>query len=219
MTPTPASDSMPCFLRRWVARANHEGLLRSELMALHAEYAARHAHLVEATLYREHFTEREFLGVAVYDTDEDADSDARADLLRAFERVERVHAEGVAQSLRIETVYEYRALSRNGTYGAAAVVRCSPGDVGRLTERLAELASDVVERLGPTRVLVHRAIGEPGLFFAICDAETPIDVGRYLASSLWREHHAALGSLLIERPRWYSLDPIWHYFRRQRLEA
>jgi hypothetical protein len=210
---------MPCFLRRWIARENHESLLRRELLRLHAAYAEQHDHLVEATLYREHFAEREFLGVAVYDKEDDVGSGARQAMLRSFECVERHHAEQVARSLRIETLYEYRAIPESGIYGAAVILRTSSDQTGVMTERLASLASDVVERFTPSRVLVYHAIDEPGLFFAICDAGAPIDLNRYLGSSLLQEHRAAVGSLLIERARWFSLDPLWHYFRRRRPEA
>jgi hypothetical protein len=207
---------MPCFLRRWLAKADHESLLRRELLRLHADYAEQHDHLVEATLYREHFAEREFLGVAIYDKEADVGSAAREDLLRSFEAVERAHAEHVERSLRIETCYEYRAISENGSYGAAVILRTHPDQIGIMTERLVSLASDVVERFGPSRVLIHHAIDEPGLFFTICDSRDPIDLTRYLGSSLLQEHRTAVGSLLIERARWFSLDPLWHYFRRRK---
>src|SRR5207253_1520095 len=103
-----SAEAMPCFLRRWVAKENHESLLRRELLGLHAAYAEQHEHLIEATLYREHFVEREFLGLALYDKEDDVESSARQAMLRAFEAVEREHAEHVARSLRVETCYEYR---------------------------------------------------------------------------------------------------------------
>jgi hypothetical protein len=210
------SESMPCFLRRWLARENHESLLRRELLALHTAYADQHDHLVEATLYREHFSEREFLGVAVYDKEGDVESAPRQELLRAFGRVEGVHAEEAARSLRVETVYEYRAISSRGTYGAAVILRGRPDEAAVMTERLASLASDVIERFAPSRALILHARQEPGLFFTIWDAEAPIDLTRYLGSSLLQEHRSALASLLVERARWFSLDPLWHYFRRQK---
>jgi hypothetical protein len=213
------AESMPCFLRRWLARENHESLLRRELVRLHAAYAEAHDHLVEATLYREHFREREFLGVAVYDKEDDAQSAARQDLLDSFARVERMHAEHVGRSLRIETVYEYQAIAARGAYGAAVILRSRPDEADAMRERLAALASDVVERLAPSRVVIHHAIEEPGLFFTICDAEAPIDLNRYLGSSLLQEHRAALSPHLVEHARWFSLDPLWHYFRRHKTEA
>jgi hypothetical protein len=215
MTAMRPAESMPCFLRQWHARENHESLLRRELLGLHAAYAEEHDHLVEATLYREHFREREFLGVAVYDKEGDVESAARQEMLRAFARVEDVHAEQPARSLRIETVYEYRAISARVVYGAAVVLQGRPDETAVLTERLAVLASDVVERFAPSRVMILHAIEEPGLFFTICDADSPIDLTRYLGSSLLQEHRAALSPLLVERARWFSLDPLWHYFRRQ----
>ena len=219
MTPTRPPEAMPCFLRRWLARENHESLLRRELLRLHAAYAEQHDHLVEATLYREHFAEREFLGVAVYDKEDDVGSAARQALLRSFAQVEQVHAEHIGCSLRIETVYEYRAISERGTYGAAVILRTRPDQTGIMTERLVSLASDVVERFGPSRVLIHHAIDEPGLFFTICDAEAAIDLNRYLGSSLLQGHRTAVDSLLIERARWFSLDPLWHYFRRRKSDV
>jgi len=217
MSPGRSADAMPCFLRRWVAKENHESLLRRELLRLHAAYAEQHDHLIEATLYREHFVEREFLGVALYDKEGDVESSARQAMLRAFEVVEREHAEDVARSLRIETVYEYRALPQTGTYGAAVILRADPGQTAVMTERLTLLASDVVERFTPSRVLIHHAIDEPGLFFTICDAGVPIDLNRYLGSTLLKEHRVAVGELLVEHARWFSLDPLWHYYRRRTL--
>ncbi len=216
MTPRRPAAAMPCFLRRWLAKENHESLLRRELVRLHAAYAEQHDHLVEATLYREHFAEREFLGVATYDKEDDLGSEARQALLRSFERIEQAHAEHVARSLRIETVYEYRALPQNGVYGAAVILRADADQTAVMIERLTLLASDIVERFAPSRVLIYHAIDEPGLFFTICDARGPIDLNRYLGSSLLQEHRAAVGSLLVERARWFSLDPLWHYYRRQK---
>ena len=214
MTAMPLAGSMPSFLRRWVAKENHEGLLRSALLRLNTDYAAQHAHLVEATLYREHFAEREFLGVATYDDEKDVESTARRDLLRAFERVEAAHAEEVTRSLRIETVSEYRAIPQNGVYGAAVILRSRPDQAGLMRERLTALAADLIERFAPSRVLIHHAVDEPGLFFTICDSHDRIDLDRYLGSSLLQEHRATVGSLLVEHARWFSLDPLWHYFRR-----
>ncbi len=219
MSPGRSAEAMPCFLRRWVARENHESLLRRELLRLHAAYAEQHDHLVEATLYREHFVEREFLGVALYDKEGDVESTARQALLRAFEGAEREHAEHVARSLRIETCYEYRAIAENGAYGAAVILRTHPDHISTAVERLTALASDVVERFAPSRVSIHHAIDDPGLFFTICDSREPIDLSRYLGSSLLREHHSAVGALLVERARWFSLDPLWHYFRRQKFSV
>jgi hypothetical protein len=99
---------------------------------------------------------------------------------------------------------------------AAVILRTHPDHISTAEERLTSLASDVVERFAPSRVLIHHAIDDPGLFFTICDARDPIDLTRYLGSSLLGEHHLAVGSLLVERPRWFSLDPLWHYFRRQK---
>ena len=216
MSPGRSADAMPCFLRRWVAKENHESLLRRELLRLHAAYAERQDHLVEATLYREHFAGREFLGVGLYDKEDDVASEARQDLLRSLEAVERAHAEPGVRSLRIETRYEYRAIAENGTYSAAVILRTHPDHISTAVECLTPLASDVVERFAPSRVSIHHAIDDPGLFFTICDARDPIDLPRYLGSSLLQKHRAAVGSLLVEHARWFSLDPLWHYFRRQK---
>ena len=204
MSPGRSAEIMPCFLRRWVARENHESLLRRELVRLHAAYAEQHDHLVEATLYREHFVEREFLGVALYDKEGNVESSARQALLRAFEAVEQEHAEHVARSLRIETCYEYRAIAENGTYGAAVILRTHPGPISTAVECLTSLASDMVERFAPSRVSIYHAIDDPGLFFTICDSRDPIDLSRYLGSSLLQEHRAAVGELLVDHARWFS---------------
>ena len=46
------------------------------------------------------------------------------------------------------------------------------------------------------------------------DAGQAIDIDRYLASSLRRQHMDALAPYLSAPPQWYALDPVWRYVRR-----
>jgi hypothetical protein len=208
---------MPAFLRRWTAKEHHESVLRQELLRVHSGFhTAENPHLIESTMYREHFSEREFLAFVLYDDEAALGSPTRQKLLAALDEVASKHAVRVTPPFRIETFFEYTAIPRTGAYGAAVMFRVRPDEIAQVKEPLSTLASEVVDRFSPSRLLLHHVIDDPGLFCVICDSEARIDLDRYLGSSLRREHRTAVGAVAIEVPNWFTLDPVWRYFRRQR---
>lgn len=204
---------MPSYMRRWTAREGHEGVLRQELLRVHQTYAAKNPHLMESMLYREHFVAREFIGLAVYDDEAAVESRERRALLSAFDKLAAAHAETITPSHRVEMLHELVTIPTAAPNGIAALLRCQPEHVPEVTARLGAIARDIVERLSPARLLVAHATDEPGTFFVVGDSEDRVDLDRYLQSSLHRGHQAALKPFLVAPARWYSLDPVWRYFR------
>jgi hypothetical protein len=205
---------MPYLVRRWVAREAHEGRLRHELVRLYDEHVRTDASVMESMLYREHFAGRDFIGVTVHDHEGALQGLARRRLVEALQVLNEAHAELTEGSFRAEVIYEYAAIARQGTHGVAVLLPGDPGRLGELTERIRELAAVTVERLAPTRVLAWHLVEGPGHVLVIVDTEAAIDLDGYLASPLRRQHLAALAPFVTAPVRWYSLDPIWHYFRR-----
>jgi hypothetical protein len=205
---------MPNLVRRWVAREGQEGRLRHELVRLYDEHIRTDARVIESMLYREHFAGRDFIGVTVYDEESALQGPERRRLLEALQAVSDAHAEVMEGSFRAEVIYEYAAIARQGAHGAAVLLPGKPARLVELSERLREMAAAAVEGLAPTRVLAWHLLEGPGHVLIIVDTEAPIELDHYLASPLRREHLDALAPFLTAPARWYSLDPIWHYFRR-----
>lgn len=210
---------MPSYMRRWAAREGHEGVLRQELLRLHQTHAPKNPHLMESMLYREHFAAREFIGLAVYDDEAAVESRERRALLSAFDKLAAAHAETITPSHRVEMLHEFVTIPRTASNGMAALLRCEPDHVPEVTARLEAIARDIVDRLAPVRFLVGHAADEPGTFFVLGDSQHRVDLDRYLQSSLHRDHQATLERFLVAPARWYSLDPVWRYFRSSGADA
>jgi hypothetical protein len=206
---------MPYLVRRWVARHGHEGRLRHELVGLYEAHVRTDARVMESMLYREHFAGRDFIGVTVYDEEAALQGPQRRRLLDALRAVADVHAELAEGSFRAEVLYEYAAIARKGAHGVAVLLPGKPARLAELTERLREMATVAVERLAPTRALAWHLVEAPGHVLIIVDTEAAIELDRYLSSPLRREHLGMLAPFLTAPARWYSLDPIWHHFRRR----
>ena len=95
----------------------------------------------------------------------------------------------------------------------AAVFRSAPGATAELGGRLVTIASQIIDALSPSRLLLGHAADDPGLVVFICDDEQDIDLPRYMGSAARSAHLRAIAAYLIEPPRWYALDPTWRYFR------
>jgi hypothetical protein len=208
---------MAYFVRRWIAQDGHESLLRAELIGAHEEHVAGDPGTMEAMVYREHFHGREFIGLVVYDDESALEGERRRALLKRFETIAAAHAEVTEGAFRADLIYEFTSIARNAPYGVAALLRCDPRRVDEFSARLRTIAAGVVEQVGAPRVLAFHLGEPPGLVLLIADASVPVDLDRYFRSSFWRGHREVLGPLIAAPPRWYLLDPIWHYFRRQRL--
>jgi hypothetical protein len=206
---------MAYLVRRWIAREGHESVLRAELIGAYEEHVARDPGTMESMVYREHFLGREFIGLMVYDDDSALHGERRRALIQRFEAIAAAHAEVSEGAFSADLIYEFTSIARNAPYGLAALLRCDPRRVEEFSARLRGIAAAAVERVAAPRVLVFH-LGEPqGLVLFLADASVPVDLDRYLRSSFWRGHRELLEPLLAAPPRWYLLDPIWHYFRRQ----
>jgi len=62
-------------------------------------------------------------------------------------------------------------------------------------------------------MLVGEVVDKPGQFFVLGDSSYPVDLDRYLQSSLHRQHLVALESLLVAPTRWFALDRVWRYVK------
>lgn len=208
---------MAYFVRRWIALEGHESLLRAELIGAYEEHVAGDPGTMESMVYREHFRGREFIGLVVYDDEAAPEGERRRALLKRFETIAAAHAEVTEGAFRADLIYEFTSIARTAPHGMAALLRCDARRVEELTARLRTIAAGIVERLAAPRLQVFH-LGEPaGLVLIIADASVPVDIDRYLRSEFWRGHRQVLEPLFTAPPLWYSLDPIWHYFRRQRV--
>jgi hypothetical protein len=207
---------MPDFLRECVAREGHEAPLRQELIGLHERMAPGLPHLVEMLLYREHFTGRRFLSIARYDEARAVESDERRQMQDALVTMETAHCERPADSRPLELLYEFAATPQKGQYSVAALLTASaPGTATEVGKRMSAGAGALVDRFKPTRLVVARVTDRLRLL-VMFDATDAIDIDRYLASTLRRQHMDALAPYLSAPPQWYSLDPVWRYFRGPR---
>jgi len=204
---------MPSFLRRWVALEGHEAALRQELLLVHETYTRKSPHVVESLMYREHFLGAEFIGLIVYGDDAGLETVERQRALARLDAVAAAHAKFSTPALRIEMLGEFTTVPHTGPYGTAGLLTCQPAFATEFAGRLRGLIDELVERLRPTRMLVGEAVDKPGLFFVLGDSSYPVDLDRYLQSSLHRQHVNAVGSLLTAPTRWFSLDPVWRYTR------
>jgi hypothetical protein len=203
---------VPTFLRRWVALEGHEAVLRQELSLIHRTYTRKSPHVVESLMYREHFLGSEFIGLVAY-ADAGLETSERRHALARLDEVAGAHARFSTPSLRVGILGEWKTSSQATPYGAAGLLTCQPAFSAEFAGRLKELVADLVERLRPARMLVGEVVDTPGLFFVLGDSSYPVDLDRYLQSSLHRRHRAAVESLLVAPTRWFVLDPVWRYVK------
>jgi hypothetical protein len=204
---------MPSFLRRWVAIEGHEAALRQELLRVHKTYTRKDPDVTESLMYREHFLGAEFIGLIVYGDEAGLRTEARRPALARLDEVAAAHAKISTPSLRVRMIGEFVTAPPAGPYGAAGLLTCQPAFAAEFAGRLQGLVGGLVERLRPTRMRVGEAIDTPGFFFVLGDSNYPVDLDRYLRSSLHGQHRATLGPLLAAPTRWFSLDPVWRYLR------
>ena len=204
---------MPDFLRESLAREGHEAALREDLIATHERLAVVIPHLMEALLYREHFTSRRFLSIMRYDDEGAVASVERGAMLDALVAVERAHCEAPSESRPVDVLYEHARGPDRGQHSVVALLTVlSEGMASEVGRRLSVGADALVARFRPLRLMVARVVGRLRLL-VMCDASEAIDIDRYLASSLRRQHMDALAPYLSTPPEWYALDPVWRYFR------
>lgn len=205
---------MPNFLRECVAREGHEAALRQELVGLHERMARGIPHLMEVLLYREHFVSRRFLSVVRYDDERAVASAERRALLDALVGLETARCEAPGDSRPLEVLYEFATIPPRGRHSVVALLTASsPGAATEVGRRMVGGAGALVDRVKPTRLVVARVVDRLRLLVML-DADDVIDIDRYLASSLRRQHTDALAPYLAAPPQWYALDPVWRYFRR-----
>ena len=204
---------MPCFIRSWQARKGMESHLRQALVRAHEDFFTRDAWGLESALYREYVEGREFLGIAIYDDEAALGGPARQALLAAFGELEASYTDRPATALRVTTVSEFVSIGLPVVSGMAALLRVAPAAVPQLEERLAIIARQLIDAVSPSRVLVGHTDDDPGLVVFICDTRDDIDLPRYMVSPTRASHMRVLTPLLVEPPRWFSLDPTWRYFR------
>lgn len=208
-----AGSTTPCFLRRWVAREGHRAALCQALRLVHETYTRRSPHVIEALMYREHFLGAEFIGFIVYDDEAGLATPERQEELALLDGLDSVHTKFSTPSLRVKMIDEFITVRRPDPYGIAGLLTCQPAFTAEFAERLKRLTAELVGRLRPARLLVGEVIDRPGLFFVLGDSHYAVDLDRYLQSALHRQHVEALGPLLVAPTRWFSLDPVWRYFR------
>jgi hypothetical protein len=205
---------VPNFLRECVAREGQDTALRDQLVAAHERFARAIPHLVEVLLYREHFIGRRFLSIVRYDDERAVASLERGEMLDALAAAERAHGAALAESRPLEVLYEHAAVSPHGQYSVVALLTAvSEGMATEVGRRMAVGAGALVDRVKPTRLVVARVVDRLRLLVML-DAGEAIDIDRYLASSLRRQHMDALAPYLAAPPLWYALDPVWRYVRR-----
>ena|SRR2546427_2077032 len=204
---------MPSFLRRWVAREGHEAALRQELLLIHETYTRKSPDVLESLMYREHFLGSEFIGLIAYDDDAGPWTQERLQAQARPDEVAATHATISTPSLRIEMVCEFMTTRDASPYGIAGLATCPPAFTAEFAARLKVLIAELVERLRPTRMLAGEVVDTPGRFFVLGDSNYPVNLDRYLQSSLYRQHLATLGPLVVSPTRWFSLDPVWRYSR------
>ena len=204
---------MPNFLRECVAREGHEATFHHELTGLHERLAGGIPHLREVLLYREHFMSRRFLSIARYDDEGAVASAERGAMLDALLALERAHCEAPADSRPLELLYEFAAIPQKGQHSVVALLTASSeGTATEVGRRMAAGAGALVDRFKPMRLVVARVVDRLRLLVML-DATDAIDIDRYLASSLRRQHMDALAPYLSAPPQWYALDPVWRYVR------
>jgi hypothetical protein len=206
---------MPCFVRRWTAREGHEPQLGHALVDAHEAFVAKSTRLMEGLLYRERGAGREFFGVAVYDRPDAVDSPEPSGLLASLDPITGAHAERGTDSLEMDPLFDLTTIGRPSPHGLAGVLVAAPGKAVALTGLLIGLACEIQHRLALSRLLVGRAAYTRSRFFVLLSSPTRIDLDDDLRSSLGREHVGTLRPLLSAPPRWYALDPVWQYFRRE----
>ena len=202
-----------------MAREGRETTLRQELIGLHQRTARGIPHLMEVLLYREHFIGRRFLSIARYDDERAVASEERRAMLDALLALETASCEAPGDSRPLELLYEFAAIPHTGQHSVAALLTAS--SVGMAIEvgrRMAGGAGALVDRFKPTRLVVARVVDRLRLLVML-DANDAIDIDRYLASTLRRQHMDALAPYLAAPPQWYALDPVWRYFRSSQTPA
>lgn len=154
---------MPCLVRRWYARSGMESHLRQALVRAHQDLFTRDDQGLESALYREHVEGREFLGLAIYDEEAALEGATRRALLDAFATLEAAYTERPSRSLRLTTVSEFVNIGRPVVSGMAALLRSAPASAEDLGERLKTISRQIVNAIGPSRLLVGQADDDPGL--------------------------------------------------------
>jgi len=204
---------VPIFLRRWIALEGHQAALRQALLLVHETDTRKSPHVIESLMYREHFLGAEFTGLIVYDDEASLEATERQHALARLDAIATAHTKFSTPPLRVEMIGALTRAPRGGPYGVAGLLSCQPAFATEFAGRLKGLTAELVERLRPTRMLVGEVVDRPGLFVVLGDSNYPVDLDRYLQSSLHRQHATALGSLLTAPTRWFSLDPVWRYVR------
>ena len=159
-------------------------------------------------MYREHFLGAEFIGLVVY-AEAGLETRERRQALARLDEVAAAHARFSTPALRVERIAEFVKGTQVTPYGIAGLLTSQPAFAAEFAGRLKELTGDLVERLRPAGEVVDT----PGLFFVLGDSSYPVDLDRYLQSTLHRQHRAAVESLLVAPTRWFSLDPVWRYVK------
>src|SRR5207247_2032351 len=127
--------------------------------------------------------------------------------------VEGARCDGPGDARPLVLLYEHAAVPQRGQYSVIALLTAlSEGTANEVGRRMAGGANALVERFKPTRLVVARVVDRLRLLVML-DAGQAIDIDRYLASSLRRQHMDALAPYLSAPPQWYALDPVWRYFR------
>src|SRR5439155_663007 len=133
--------------------------------------------------------------------------------LARLDEVAAAHARFSTPSLRVELIAEFVTSPHATPYGVAGLLTCQPAFAAEVAGRLKGLVAELVERLRPARMLVGEVVDKPGQFFVLGDSSYPVDLDRYLQSSLHRQHLVALESLLVAPTRWFALDRVWRYVK------
>jgi hypothetical protein len=205
---------MPSVLRRWVAREGHEAALRQALLVVHETDTRKNPQAMESLLYRERFLGAEFVGLVIYDDEAALATEARQRTLAKLDQIAAVHATFHTPSLRCDVTSEFITVPHTGAYGIAGLFTGQRGLANELALHLKELATELVERFHPTRMLVVQVREAPETVFVLGDSDDRIDVDRYLQSSLHEQHRRRLAPLVAAPTRWFAIDPVWRYFRR-----
>src|SRR5207244_60376 len=130
--------------------------------------------------------------------------------LARLDEVAAAHARFSTPSLRVELIAEFVTSPHATPYGVAGLLTCQPAFAAEVAGRLKGLVAELVERLRPARMLVGEVVDKPGQFFVLGDSSYPVDLDRYLQSSLHRQHLVALESRRVAaspaRVAWRELD-------------
>jgi hypothetical protein len=205
---------MPSVLRRYVAREGHEATLRQALLRVHETDTRKNPQVMESMLYRERFLGAEFVGLVIYDDEAALATEARQRTVAKLDQIAAAHTTFHTPSLRCDFISEFLTVPHTGAYGIAGLFTGQRVFANELALQLSELASDLVERFRPTRMLVVQVRDAPETFLVLGDSDHRIDVDRYLQSSLHEEHRKRFAPLAAAPTRWFAIDPVWRYFRR-----